>query len=303
MRLTRRPLTLRPRRRAADLPFGSLPSRLAGDGFDLAGLRPYRAGDGLRRVDHRASARRAAATGRDELVVREHLIEGATRVVLVVDRAPSTALFPPELPWLSKPSAVREAAGLLLEAAVEARCAVGLVAAGVEPVARIADGRTPPAVLLDDLAGCGWGPADSLERGLAGLAAQGRRLPRGSLAFVLSDFLAPVPDALWRLLATRLELVPVVVQDPVWEQSFPPVEGVPLPLGDASGARGGLVRLTRREARAAAAANEARLAELLSRFTSLGLDWILLGSHEPADVVFELERWAASRRPRAAVLR
>ena len=37
------------------------------------------------------------------------------------------------------------------------------------------------------------------------------------------------------MLAAGWDVVPVVVQDPVWERSFPDVGGVTLPLADPDG--------------------------------------------------------------------
>ena len=52
-------------------------------------------------IDWAASARLSTARGTDEFVVRDHFAEDAVRVVVVVDRSPSMALFPRWLPWLT----------------------------------------------------------------------------------------------------------------------------------------------------------------------------------------------------------
>ena len=65
-------------------------------------------------------------------------------------------------------------------------------------------------------------------------------MPSGTFVFVVSDFLEPVPDSLWsEALARRWDVVPVVVQDPVWEGSFPDVGGLLVPVADP---RSGAVR-------------------------------------------------------------
>ena len=48
---------LLPRLRVAGRTFGAMRSRARGYGTDLAGARPYRPGDDVRRIDWRASAR------------------------------------------------------------------------------------------------------------------------------------------------------------------------------------------------------------------------------------------------------
>ncbi len=244
-----------PRRRVAGRPAGALRSVRRGTGADLAGLRPYAPGDDIRRIDHRASARRSAATGRDEFVVREHLTEEAVRVIVSVDPSPSMALFPEELPWLSKPAAVEEAYRVLVASADAARCP---------------HEERPPASLGE------------LEA------------PPGSFVFLLSDFLAP-PGCDWRTLALRYDAVPVVFQDPVWEQSFPDVAGATLPVAGPAGGRARSVRLTRAEVAARRLANEGRLRDLLDRFAAAGLDHVLVSSDGPAGVLEAFSIWADGR--------
>jgi hypothetical protein len=86
------------------------------------------------------------------------------------------------------------------------------------------------------------------------------------------------------------------VQDPTWEQSFPDVGGVLLPVYDAATGEAGDVWIGRREARARAAVNERRLEGLLGGFKRLGFDPILLGTSDPAEIATCFERWADRRR-------
>src|SRR6266516_1136468 len=90
-----------PRRRVTGASHGSLRSSRRGVGADV------------RQIDRLASARLSLALDRDEFVVREHFAAEATRVLVATDRRPSMALFPPGLPWLSKPQALAEAARLV----------------------------------------------------------------------------------------------------------------------------------------------------------------------------------------------
>ena len=60
-----------PRRRVLGLPFGGLHSARRGTGADVAGSRPYRPGDDVKRIDWYASARLSLARGSDEFVVRD----------------------------------------------------------------------------------------------------------------------------------------------------------------------------------------------------------------------------------------
>ena len=55
----------------------------------------------------------------------------------------------------------------------------------------------------------------------------------GSFVFVLSDFLDPPRRETWLTAVEHLwDVIPVVIQDPIWEQSFPDVSGIAVPFRD-----------------------------------------------------------------------
>ena len=65
-------------------------------------------------------------------------------------------------------------------------------------------------------------PADTVVAGLDFLGEHRRDLPTQAFVFVLSDFIVPPDLRVWtRALEHRWEIVPVMIQDPVWERSFP----------------------------------------------------------------------------------
>jgi hypothetical protein len=137
----------------------------------------------------------------------------------------------------------------------------------------------------------------SLERALAHLHGHRRALPAGTFVFVFSDFLDPPSDAAWlTALEHRWDVVPVVVQDPVWEQSFPDVAGVVVPLADPESGRVSLVRLTRSEVEARREANEARRASLLARFDALDVQPVLVSSADASALLGAFVEWAEWRR-------
>src|SRR5439155_18270246 len=82
----------------------------------------------------------------------------------------------------------------------------------------------------------------------------------------------------------RWELVPVVVQDPVWERSFPDVGAITVPYADAETGRVVPVYLTRTEAARRRAEHEQRNGDLTLFFRSLGVEPVQVGSHHPGDV-------------------
>jgi hypothetical protein len=115
--------------------------------------------------------------------------------------------------------------------------------------------------------------------------------------FVVSDFLTPVPPACWqRPRGLRWDVVPVIVQDPVWEQSFPAVGGVVVPFADPVTGGSAPTLLTKRAASRRAAANEGRLDSLLLRFRRLGFDAVVVSSDAPDAVAAQFQQWARRRR-------
>ncbi|HEV2590645.1 MAG TPA: DUF58 domain-containing protein [Gaiellaceae bacterium] len=290
-----------PRYRVTGIPLGGSPSLRRGYGSDVAGSRPYTRADPISTIDWRASARLSTAHGRDEFVVRERFAEEAPRVVIMVDAQPSMALYERSLPWLSKPAAVRSAVELVVESAVARNAPVGYLdfrdgsPYWLEPTAR--------GVLEEIAARCRDiraydAPGDTIVRGFEFLARFRSQLSSGTFVFVVSDFLGPdVPDAVWLTAAARRwEIVPVVIQDETWEQSFPLVHSVVVPLVEPGEDHPVEVRLSRREALTRRALNEGLHAALTAHFQSLGLDPVVLGVSDDEGVDARFAEWAAGRR-------
>jgi uncharacterized protein (DUF58 family) len=283
-----------PRRRVLGLPFGGLHSMRRGLGSDVAGSRPYQPGDDVDKIDWYASARLSLARGSEEFVVREHFADEAPRVVVLCDRRPSMAVFPEGWPWLAKPEAIRQAVTLIGSSATAAR---GLLGYFDE-----ADGspywhppRSSHAYGSPELDRGFGAPEDTVRRGLGHLAEHKRDLPAGTFVFVVSDFLiTPTRDEWLDALERRFEIVPVIVQDPTWEQSFPDVGGVVVPYAAPDGTVS-LASLTEREASELREENEERWRELLYGMRALDLDPVIVSSHEERDVVSSFLGWADQR--------
>jgi uncharacterized protein (DUF58 family) len=266
-----------------------------GSGSDVAGSRPYHPGDDAHSIDWAASARLSSAHGSDEFIVREYLAEEAPRVVVLSDRRPAMSLFPRPLPWLDKPEAVRQASQLVVEATLAARGFFGYLDLGGDDAEWI-----PPRThheLPDAVRTGSFGaPEDNLERAFEFLARLQPPLPGGSFVFVLSDFLMPFAEELWiSALERRWDIVPVVIQDPVWERSFPDVGGVVLPLHDHTTGRFVSIRLTAREATWRRKENEARAEELLARLRMLDLGPVLVTTSDRGDIFQAFLEWADER--------
>lgn len=277
------------------LPFGGLHSIRRGLGSDVASSRPYQPGDDVGRIDWNASARLSLARGTEEFVVREHYAEEAPRVVVLGDRRPSMSVFPEGWPWLCKPRALREAAALIGASASAARGLLGALDEA-EGVTRWRPPRSEHELVELDGSPHFTAPEDTVERGLGFLYEQRRDLPAGSFVFVLSDFLAHVSRAMWlRALERRWEIVPVVIQDPVWEQSFPDVSGVVVPFAEPGTGQVTLARVSASEAAARRGENERRHAELLRAMRALDMDPVVVSSHDHKDIVFSFLTWADQR--------
>jgi uncharacterized protein (DUF58 family) len=305
-----------PRQRLLGLPFGPMHSARRGLGSDVAGSRPYRPGDDVDAIDWYASARLSAAHAADEFVVRERFAEEGPRVVSVVDRRPSMSLYPEGSPWLSKPRAIEAVLAAVSASTFAARGFVGYldVAEAAHPDLALRSPepfwRSPqsqPAyrrLELEALADRPFhGDADGLEEAFAFLRDAGQ-LPRGTFVFVVSDFLAPPEDDVWAAALERgWDPVPVVVQDAVWERSFPDIGGVAVPVFDPATRRREILRVTSREAGRRREANEERFRRLLDSLGDFAIEPVVLSSSDPADVLEAFLEWADDRAVHATEFR
>jgi len=286
-----------PRWRPVGSAFGHLRAARRGIGSSVAGTRPYRPGDDPSLIDWKLSARLSSLRGEADFIVREDFADEAPRLVVLADRSPSMELYPDDLPWLSKPRALKAVWRAVATTAVRE---LGL--AGYLDTAAGENWFSPRSAVGFDaveerLADAGFdGEPDGLELAFERLARSRRSLPPGSFVFVCSDFVRPLRPEVWlRALGFRWDLVPVVLQDPVWEQSFPQVGGLVVPFADPARGRVQKVRLSRREAEARREANEARLERLSAEFRSLGLDTVVVGNAAPEEVFTQFTTWAETR--------
>ena len=271
-----------------------------GMGSDVAGSRPYRPGDDIDAIDWAASARLSSARGTDEFIVRERFAEEAPRAVLVCDRRPAMSLYPPGLPWISKPAAVAAAGTLITDSVVRARGIVGYLdfANGDEPFWRPPSAKAETHRIKESH--LEWpeyrAPRDNLALALRHLHDTKGVLPSGSLVFVLSDFVELPDEETWtRSVERRWDIVPVLVQCPVWEASFPDCGRVTIPVADPETGAVRPVRISAREARARRAQNEARHERTLALFRAFGLDPVIVTSSDAGDVLASFLTWAERR--------
>jgi uncharacterized protein DUF58 len=285
-----------PRRRVIGLAFGGVRSIRRGTGSDIAGSRRYVPGDNLGWIDWAASARLSAASDTDEFIVHELFADEAPHVVMLADRRPSMGIRASALRRLDKPEALLVSLRLIGESARVTRSLAAYLdhAEGETHWRPPRSERYAPQTAFEDRPF--QAPLDTVSRGLEHLVQHRRELPTQTFVFVLSDYLLPPDEEAWlNALKYQWELVPVIVQDPVWERSFPDVGGLTVPYADPATGRVVPVYLTRAEAERLRDEHEARFEELLSTFRSLGTEPVVLDSHDPGAILGAFLRWADLR--------
>jgi hypothetical protein len=284
-----------PRRRVIGLAFGGVRSVRRGVGSDIASSREYRPGDDVAWMDWAASAKLSAARSDDHFIVRERFADEAPRVVVLCDRRPSMSIPSSLLRKLDKPRALLTALELIGASAHAARSLTGYV----DHAYGEAYWRPPRSERLAEPGTFDrpfHAPPDTVSRGLAVLGDHRRDLPTQAFVFVLSDFIVPPDmDAWQRALEHMWELVPVVIQDPMWERSFPDVGGVSVGYAEPETGRVVPIHLTRREARRLRDEHEGRYERLVKDFRSLGIEPVAVHSHDYADMLAAFLRWADLR--------
>ena len=284
-----------PRRRVIGLAFGAVRSVRRGVGSDVASTREYRPGDDVAWMDWAASAKLSAARTTDEFIVRERFADESPRVVTLCDRRPTMALTSSPLRRLDKPQAILDAIDLISASAVAARSLTGyLDYAEGEPYWRPprSEARAEPGAFERAFDA----PTDTVTLGLDFLGEHRRDLPTQAFVFILSDFAVPPDYAAWqRALEHRWELVPVIIQDRVWERSFPDVGGVTIPYADAVTGNVVPVHLSRKEAARLRDAHELAWDVLIAGFRTLGIEPVIVHEHGPAEVLDAFLRWADLR--------
>jgi uncharacterized protein (DUF58 family) len=271
------------RRRLVGSPFGAQRSTRRGQGGETAGTRPYIAGDPIASIAWAASARLSAARGADEFIVREQYSEEAPVVAIVLDRRPSMALYAPPSPWLDKRRTAEIAVRAIVESADDARAVIGLFDGHPTRTRLLPPLRGRTQVVLGRVSRATFtAPSSGLDDAAARLLQRRRSLPPGSFVFLVSDFLGSFTAASRAsLCGLGADIVPVVVQDPTWERSFPDVPGVLLPAVDVETGEPLPVRLTRGETRARTQSHEQRYDELVRRLRTAGMDPVTLDDAEP----------------------
>jgi len=284
-----------PRRRVLGLAFGGVRSVRRGIGSDVASTREYRPGDDVAWMDWAASAKLSAARTTDEFIVRERFADESPRVVTLCDRRPSMSVTASPLRELDKPQAILDTIELISASAEAARSLTGYIdyaegdAYWLPPRS---EARAEPGLFERPFGA----PADTVARGLDFLGEHKRDLPTQAFVFVISDFAVRPELSVWQsALEHRWEIVPVIVQDRIWERSFPDIGGVAIPYADVNTGKVVPVHLSRGEADRLREQHEAAWDERLGGFRTLGIEPVVVHEHGRGAVLDAFLRWADLR--------
>ena len=280
-----RRIEIRTRRSVSDVFAGRYHSVFKGQGMEFQEVREYVPGDDIRSIDWNVTARTGAP------FVKKFTEERELTVMLLVDVSASNRFG--STPQLKRDLAA-EVAAVLAFSAIANHDRVGLILFSDRVEKHVPPAKGPTHVLRvvsEILAAKPTSPRTDLAPALEYLNHVVRRR---SVAFLVSDFLAPPCDRLLRVTARRHDLVSLVVGDKR-ESALPPV-GI-VDFEDAETGRRILVDTSHAPTRHALLARQtARRDALLRTLRAARSDAIELHAGEPYDR--ELVRFFRRREKR-----
>lgn len=208
-------IDIRTRRRVQTALTGAYQSTFRGYGLLFDGVRPYIPGDDIRTLDWKVTAR----TGEPYI---KQFIEERERVVMMIMDASASVFF--GTIDQQKRERGAELAAILAYAANSNRDRVGLMLFSNQIEHYLAPGRSRNHILrlIRDL--LTFQPKGQGTDLALALRAARRTLKRGSVIFIISDFLLP-PDQYeheLRALARQHDVITIIISDPL-EAEFPEV--------------------------------------------------------------------------------
>ena len=233
---------------------GQYHSVFKGSGIAFSEVRQYLPGDDIRLIDWNVSARM------NDVYVKLFTEEREMTVLLLVDMSASGRFGSRQQ---EKRELAAELAAILAFSAIRNNDRVGLIifTDRVERFVPPKKGKRHVLRVVSEI--LGFKPAHRATNIAAGLQVLGRLARRRAVAFLVSDFLAPLGsyERALRIAAGRHDIVPVAITDPL-EEKLPPVgllsledpETGELVVFDSGGPE---ARAFHRQAAAAVAAREA----------------------------------------------
>lgn len=292
---------LYPRRRVIGQMFGDARGFRHGRGIEQVSAKLYELRDDPRRIDWQAT-QRLFDVDDDELIVRQQLRTESLGVVIITDR--TVTMMDPDsksvLGLLPKHSTAIEAGQQIVRSATGQRGAIGYrdFAHG-ELFLRRANGKTNIQKVREKYL------THKHFLALPGMLAEHLQeftSLKGAFVFVLSDFLDEtlLDTDLWEGLIFRgYDPVPVLIQDPTWECTFPDaVSGLILPFRSPVTGRLEDRRYSKKAAVIQKQENEERLENIRETFRDARIDWVELTEENPDGINRKFREWSTARKRR-----
>lgn len=291
-----------PRRRIIGQGIGEYPGQRKGQGHDFIEKRPYRTSDSLGDIDWKETAKRSAQRRVFSPQVRQFRRDEIVKAVIVVDRSVRMSWYPP--PWLSKSQVIVTAGQMIVDSLKKAHGLIGYLdyaewAKDSMPFWRPPNHETEADRVRNRnlLYGKFRAPEDNISMALEWLLALRTQVPPESFVFLLSDFLVMPKYDLIETAAARWNLVPIIIQDPLLEASYPVWRGkIPVWLPEVSqdGRRQSSL-LSGAAAQEKRINHQNRIRDIIRIFEALGLYPISLFNADPEQIYHSFLRWSAIR--------
>lgn len=291
-----------PRKRISGLGIGEYPGQHRGQGHDFIEKRPYQPSDSTRNIDWKETAKRSAQRSIFSPHVRQFRQDEIMRAVIVVDRSPRMSWYPS--PWLSKPQVIVAAGCMIIDSIKRHHGLIGYLdyanwTENSKPFWRSPNQETESDrvrnrnLLYKKFAA----PENNMSLAIEWLFALKAHIPPESFIFLLSDFLVMPDYSLLEVAAERWDLVPIVIQDPVLEASFPVWRGkIPVWLPEVlpNGQRKASY-LSALDAQAIRIEHQNRLRAIMKVFDYIKVHPITLFSADPEQVYDAFLGWSMLR--------
>lgn len=290
---------LSPRKRVFGHLFGDAKGVRRGKGIEPIGVRQTDNPD-PKHIDWNKMARMDPDDA--DPYVREQIRTESIGAVIIVDRMITMAdpVGDNPLGLLEKHTAATAAGIQIVESARKKRGAVGYRDFSHGTLYhKVANGKTDFRKVIDK-----YLPHEHFRAMPGQLAAHlaDLRTLRGAFVFVLSDFLDEtlLNSDIWEhITQSGYDPVPVLIQDPVWEQTFPDeAAGLILPFRNPLTGREEERRYSRSGARQQRTQNESRIAYIRETFINAGLDWVEISTTDPVKINTAFKTWSAGRKVR-----
>ncbi len=283
-----RQIEVRARRALREALAGEYRTAFRGRGLEFAELQPYNAGDDVRSIDWKATARLRSP------VVRRYVEEREQTVMILVDVSASMS-------YAASGPSVRdravEIAGVLGLAAATANDLVGVAAFANDVILAIqpAKGSSHVLRILRDLLTLQASGRTDLARALR---YAGRVMRRRGVIIVISDFVATHPDHVWEpalaQLSRRHDVVAIGVHDAREATLATAAQNAIVHWGGAE--RGDMLLADHDISRAQQLALESDRSHMLTRLRQCGCDAVMISTSD--DWIATLVRLFRQRRSR-----